>query len=108
MFNSKTTEASNYSICSNLNVQKQNRQASSPFQEKRMYLNEKQSLSWDKLIQSEYCPCIYCPYKFVMLYQNELTEKKTDEENYLNTWYLKENLTHQQLLKLKSDRAHLL
>ena len=54
------------------------------------------------------CPCLFW-LKFIPLYQKELTEIcKIDEELYLNVWYWKENLTHQQLLKLISDRGHIL
>ena len=43
------------------------------------------------------------------LYYKEFTENcKTDEELYLNVWYGKEKLTHQELLKRITDRAHLL
>ena len=83
-----------------------------PFDDKRLYLNPIQSLPWDKHIQKGDCPCIYC-LKLFGLYYKDLTmnvdgRKKTDEEIYFNVWYQKENLTHQQLLKLINDRAHLL
>ena len=50
-FNSQTTTATNYSIRSdahNLTVQKQDKVALNPFDDKRVYLNPIQSLSWDK------------------------------------------------------------
>ena len=47
--------------------------------------------------------------KFILLYHKEVNENcKTDEKLYLNVWYWKQILTHQELLKLISDRAHLL
>ena len=115
LFNSQTTTETNYSIRSNthnLTVQKQDKLALNPFDDKRVYLNPIQSLSWDKHVQSGDCPCIYC-LKLIGLYYEELTinddgSKKTDEEIYFNVWYWKEKLTHQELLNLISDRADLL
>ena len=111
LFNSETTTATNYSIRSNahnLTVQKQDKLALNPFDDKRMYLNPIQSLSWDKHTQKGDCPCILC-IKLVGLYYKELTEgMRNDEEIYYNIWTLKEKLNHQQLLDLISDRAHLL
>ena len=82
-----------------------------PFDDKRVYLNPIQSLSWDKHTQKGDCPCIYC-LKLIGLYYKEITDggaaRLSDEEIYYNIWTLKENLNHQQLLKLISDRAHLL
>ena len=83
-----------------------------PFDDKRVYLNPIQSVSWDKHVQSGDCRCIYC-LKLVGLYYTELTinddgSKKTDEEFYFKVWFLKEKLTQQELLKLIRDRAHLL
>ena len=72
-------------------VQKRNKLALNPFDDKRIFLTEEQSLQGDKHIQSEYCLCIYC-IKFVMLYQKELTESKTCEETCMNVWYIKERL----------------
>ena len=120
IFNSETTTATNYSIRSNahnLTVQKQDKLALNPFDDKRMYLNPIQSLSWDKHTQKGDCPCILC-IKLVGLYYIELSTKDggaanaparlSDEEIYYNIWTLKEKLNHQQLLNLISDRAHLL
>ena len=110
LFNSETTTATNYSIRSNahkLTVQKQDKLALNPFDDKRMYLNPIQSLSWDKHTQKGDCPCILC-IKLVGLYYKELTANKTDEEIYYNIWTLKEKLNHQDFLNLISDRAHLL
>ena len=62
LFNSETTTATNYSIRSdahNLTVQKQDKLALNPFDDKRLYLNPIQSLSWDKHTQKGSCPCIY-------------------------------------------------
>ena len=114
LFNSETTTATNYSIRSNahnLTVQKQDKLDLNPFDDKRMYLNPIQSLSWDKHTQKGDCPCILC-IKLVGLYYTELSTKDgkpiRDEEIYYNIWTLKEKLNHQDLLNLISDRAHLL
>ena len=61
LFNSQTTTATNYSIRSdahNLTVQKQVKLALNPFDDKRVYLNPIQSLSWDKHTQKGDCPGI--------------------------------------------------
>ena len=110
LFMSETTNATNYSIRSSLHqltVQYQNKLALNPFDDKRMYLNPIKRLPWDKHTQKGDCPCILCT-KFFRLFYNELTENKTEEEIYWNVWYWKQTLTHQQLSKLISDRAHLL
>ena len=111
LFMSETTNATSFLIRSNvhqLSVEKQNKLALNPFDDKRMYLNPIQSLPWDKHTQKGDCPCIYC-LKLSGLYYKEITEKcKTDEELSLIVWYWKEKLTHQELLKLISDRVHLL
>ena len=112
LFNSQTTTATNFSIRSdahNIAVQKQVKLALNPFDDKRVYLNRIQSLSWDKHTQNGDCPCIYC-LKLIGLYYKELSIKGTfgDEEIYYNIWTLKEKLNHQNLLNLISDRAHLL
>ena len=114
LFNSETTTATNYSIRSNthnLTVQKQDKLALNPFDDKRMYLNPIQSLSWDKHTQKGDCPCILC-IKLVGLYYTELSTRDgkpiRDEELYYNIWTLKEKLNHQDLLNLISDRAYLL
>ena len=79
-----------------------------PFDDKRMYLNPIKSLPWDQHTQNSDCPRILC-IKFIGLYYKELTKKcKMDEELCFYTWYYKQTLTHQQLLKLISDRAHLI
>ena len=115
LFNSETSSSTNISIRSNLHnltVEKQPKLCLNPFDDKRLYLNPIQSLPWDKHTQKGGCPCIYC-LKLIGLCYKDLTindngSKKTDEEIYLNIWYQKENLTHQQLVKLISDRAHVL
>ena len=115
LFNSETSSYTNISIRSNLHnltVEKQPKLCLNPFDDKRLYINPIQSLPWDKQTQKGDCPCIYC-LKLIGLYYKDLTindngSKKTDEEIYLNIWYQKENLTHQQLVKLISDRAHVL
>ena len=114
LFNSETTTATNYSIRSNahnLTVQKQDKLALNPFDEKRVYLIPIQSLSWDKHVQSGDCPCINC-LNLVGLYYKDLSTRDgkpiRDEEIYYNIWTLKEKLNHQQLLNLISDRAHFL
>ena len=114
LFNSETTTATNYSIRSdahNLTVQKQDKLALNPFDDKRLYLNPIQSLSWDKHTQKGDCPCIYC-LKLIGLYYKELSTRDgklfRDEKIYYNIWTLKTQLNHQDLLNLISDRAHLL
>ena len=110
LFNSETTTATNFSIHSdahNLTVQKQNKLDLNPFNDKRLYLNPIQSLSWDKHTQKGDFPCIYC-LKLFGLYYKGFTTNKTDDEIYCNIWTLKKNINHQQLLNLISDRAHLL
>ena len=75
LFNSQTTTATNYSIRSdahNLTVQKQDNLALNPFDDKCVYLNPIQSLSWDKHTQKGDCPCIYC-LKLIGLYYKELS-----------------------------------
>ena len=100
LFNSETTSATNCSIRSNahnLTVQKQDKLALNPFDDKRVYLNPIQSLSWDKHVQSGDCLCIYC-LNLIGLYYKELTTSETygrclrDEEIYYNFWTLKEKL----------------
>ena len=115
LFNSETSSSTIISIRSNLHnltVEKQPKLCLNPFDDKRLYINPIQSLPWDKHTEKGDCPCIYC-LKLIGLYNKDLTinddgSKKTDEEIYLNIWYQKENLTHQQLVKLISDRAHVL
>ena len=114
LFNSETTTSTKFSIRSyahSLTVQKQNKLVLNPFDDKRVYLNPIQSLSWDKHTQKGDCPCIYC-LKLVGLYYKELGDggaaRLSDEEKYYNIWTLKEKLNHQQLLNLISDRAYLL
>ena len=115
LFNSETSSSTNISIGSKLHklsVEKQNKLALIPFDDKRLYISPKQSLPWDKHTQKGDCPCIYC-LKLIGLNYKDLTinndgSKKTDEEIYFNVWYWKQTLTHQQLVKLISDRAHVL
>ena len=110
LFNSETSSSTNISIRSNLHnltVEKQNKLALNPFDDKRLYINPIQSLPWVKHTQKGDCPCIYC-LKLIGLFYKELTINKTDEEIYFNVWYWKQALTHQQLVKLISDRAHVL
>ena len=74
LFMSETTSATNYKIRSNLHkrrVEKQNKVALNPFDDKRVYLNPIQSLSWDKHTQKGDCPCIYC-LKLIGLFFKEL------------------------------------
>ena len=110
LFNSETSSSTNISIRSNLHnltVEKQNKLALNPFDDKRLYINPIQSLPWDKHTQKGDCPCIYC-LKLIGLYYKELPINKTDEEIYFNVWNWKQALTHQQLVKMISDRAHVL
>ena len=77
LFNSETTTATNHSIRSNahnLTVLKQDKLALNPFDDKRLYFNPIQSLSWDKHTQKVDCPCILC-IKLVGLYYTELSTK---------------------------------
>ena len=94
LFMSETTNATNYSFRSNLHqlsVEKQNKLALNPFDDKRMYLNPIKSLPWDKHTQQGDCPCLYC-LKITLMYHDDLTEKcETDEENYLINWYWKKS-----------------
>ena len=94
LFNSETTTATNYSVRSdphNLTAQKQGKLAVNPFDDKRLYLNPIQRLSWDKHTQKGDCPCIYC-LKLIGLYYKELRTSETDgkrirdEEIYYTIW----------------------
>ena len=113
LFNSETSSTTNISIRSNLHnltVEKQPNLCLNPFDDKRLYINPIQSLPWDKHTQKGDCPCIYC-LKLIGLYYKDLTindnnTRKTDEEIYWSVWYWEQALTHQQLVKLISDRAH--
>ena len=115
LFNSESSSSTNISIRSNLHnltFEKQPKLCLNPFDDKRLYINPIQSLPWDKHTQQGDCPCIYC-LKLIGLYYKDLTinvdgSKKTDEEIYFNVWNWKQALTHQQLVKLISDRAHVL
>ena len=115
LFKSETSSSTNISIkynLHNLTVEKRNKLALNPFDDKRLYINPIQSLPWDKHTQKGGCPCIYC-LKLIGLYYKELIKnddgsKKTDEEIYWSVWYWKQALNHQQRVKLISDRAHVL
>ena len=115
LFNPETSSSTRLSIRSNLHnltVEKQPKLCLNPFDDKRLCMNPIQCLPWDKHTQKGDCPCIYC-LKLICLYYKELTinddgSKKTDEEIYFNVWYWKQALTHQQLVKLINDRAHVL
>ena len=115
LFNSETSSSTNISIRSNLHsltIEKQPKLCLNHFDDKRLYINPIQSLPWDKHTQKGDCPCIYC-LKLIGLYYKGLTindngSKKTDEEIYWSVWYWKQALTHQQLVKLISDQAHVL
>ena len=115
LFNSETSSSTNISIRSNLHnltVEKQPKLCLNPFDDKSLYINPIQSLPWDKHTQRGDCPCINC-LKLFGLYYKDITinvdgSKKTDEKIYFNVWYWKQARTHQQLVKLISDRAHVL
>ena len=112
LFMSETTSSTNISIRSNLNnltVEKQPKLCLNPFDDKRMYLNSIKSLPWDIHTQKGYCPCIYCLELFI-LYRKDIQNEncETYEEIYYNIWTLKEKLNLQEIIKLLSDRAHLL
>ena len=76
--------------------------ALTPFDDKRICLNSIKSLPWYTHTQSGMCGCLLC-LKIVYIYQNEFTELRTDEMNYLNTRSLKQTLTHHQFVKLIKD-----
>ena len=63
---SVTTNATNYSNLHQISVEKQNKLALNPFDDKRIYLNPIQSLPWDKITQKGNCPCLFC-LKFILL-----------------------------------------
>ena len=87
-------------------MEKQTKLALTPFDDKRMYLNPIKSLPWDIHIQPKCCSCILC-IKFTHLCYKELSENKSDEEFQINVSYHKKK-SHQEILKLVSDRAGLL
>ena len=63
LFNSQTSSSTNISIRSklhNLTVEKQNKLALNPFDDKRLHINEIQSFPWDKHTQQGDCPLINC------------------------------------------------
>ena len=115
LFNSETSSSTNISIRSNLHnltVEKQPKLCLNPFDDKRLFINPINSLPWDKHTQKGDCPCIYC-LKLIGLYNKDITinvdgSKETDEEIYWSVWYWKQALTHQQLVELIGDRAHVL
>ena len=53
-----------------MTVQKQNKLALNPFDDKRLYLNAIENIPWDKHEQNPNCPCNLC-LKFVALYYRE-------------------------------------
>ena len=60
LFNSESSSSTSISIRSNLHnltVEKQNKLALNPFDDKRLYINPIQSLPWDKHTQKGDCPC---------------------------------------------------
>ena len=67
-----------------------------------MYLNPTGSPPWNKHIQSG-CTNIIGLYYDELTKHTEGASHKTEEEIYLNVWYWKQTLNHQQLLKLISD-----
>ena len=110
LFLSKTTNSTNYSIKSNhhqLTVEKQTKLALNPFDDKRMYLNPIKSLPWDIHRQTSECTCILC-IKFIRFYYDEISNDLSEEETQSKICFYKEKLSHQELLQLVSDRAHLL
>ena len=115
LFNYQTTTATNYSIRSknhNLTVEKQDKLCLNPFDDKRLYLTPTKSLPWDKHEQSGDCPCILCLILFKLYYDKIL--KKGDgtprSAKEISSYFrqLKQTLNHENMLKLISDRAHLL
>ena len=77
-----------------------------PFDDKRLYLNPIQSLSWDKYTQKGDCPCIYC-LKLIGLFYRELSTRDGKpiryEEIYYNIWTLKKNESSRPF---KSDKRY--
>ena len=85
------TNKTKYSVCSNLHqlsVEKRNKVALNPFDDKRLFINPIQSLPWDNHTQNGDCPWIFC-LKLIGLYQKETSEYTIDEEIYLYIWYSK-------------------
>ena len=86
LFKSELIFSTNYSIQSTLHkirVEKQNKLASNPFDDDRMYLKSIKSLPWDKHTQQDTCGYLYC-MKFVMLYhKNFVMEKQMKKFIYL-------------------------
>ena len=83
--------STNYSIRTNLHhlaVEKQSKLASNPFDDSRMYLNSIKTLSWYKHTLQGNCGCL----KFLILYQKEICDGKTDEEVYFFCMDFKTNL----------------
>ena len=77
---------------------KQNKLALNSFDDKRLYINNTQSVPWDIHTQKGDCTCILC-IKFIGLYYKELTFGLTDEKFYYNVWYWKEFYTQNQLIQ---------
>ena len=101
LFNNQTTNQTNYLIRSNnhsIKVIEQNKLALNSFDDKRLYINNTQSVPWDIHIQKYECSCILC-MKFIGLYGKELTHNKTDLEVYYNIKYWKEFYTQNQLIQ---------
>ena len=109
LFNNTTTNQTNFSIRSenhNLKVISQKKLALNPFDDKRLYLNNLDSVPWNIHTQKGDCNCLMC-IKFIGLYFKELTFGLTDEEIFYNVWYWKEFYNQNQLiyainLKLRS------
>ena len=102
LFNNTTTHQTNYSIRSNnhsLTVQSQNKLSLNPFDDKRLYINNTQSVPWDIHTQRCDCTCILC-IKFIGLYYQELMYNKTPEQIFWSVWYYKELYNQNQLLYL--------
>ena len=98
LFDNKTTRQTNYSIRSNhhqMSVESQNKLALNlffmiNFDDKRLYLNNIQSLHWDNHTQKGDCNFILCS-KFIGLFYTQLTHNLTNEEIY-KVWNWKEKL----------------
>ena len=77
LFTSETTSATNYfwfrSNLHHLSVEKQNKVALNPFDDKRLYINPIQSLPWDKHTQKGDCLCMFC-LKVIGLFFKEITK----------------------------------
>ena len=91
-----------------MRVIEQNKLALNSFDDKRLYLNNINSVPWDNHIQKGDCECILCII-FIGLYYKELTFNNTPQQIDYNIKYWKEMYNQNQLvcainLKLQDKR----